>query len=741
LINASPDHAPALKVRLSELMANWPRPPVFQIMLAAYVAVLLAAAVVWAALQMPGTSVRFLPAGAEIRVAAADGRVIASLKREARVTFTSPAGQVSDAAEALVQDYTPDSAAMDVAAWYADRTRLARMLADGDVRMAFRDGGVDRILTLRPERQTLSGLSADVWMLLGGGLVVWMLGAWIGVLRPRDWGARLFALAALGTLLASFSGALFDARALSADGDLLWALNTTNLIGTSLYAAATVAQFAFFPRTIVRPFWLAVLAVAALVWALAGAAGWLSLETYYAGLLAHLPVFVWLLWRQWRSADLDPLDRGALRWIGLITLTGAGFLVVMMATPKLMGAPSIASDGTAFGPLIFIYAGMAVAVGRYRLLDLDLWAYRLILVALAALALLAVDAALVMALHLQTGAALSLSILAVAGAYLPLRTRLWRRMTRQRAVSDDALFGMAASVAFKPDPAARRSGWLALLRTLFTPLEMTPLDEGEVVSTPHLRRNGLELVVPPAATGPAMLLRYRNQGQALFRKADVQLAAQLVGLIRQAESARESYWRGVNEERVRIARDLHDDVSARLLTSLHRDDLSAVRGDVREAMADIRVILSGLSGDAIALDQVIADLRHETSERLATAGLALEWPISLSDAEPTVLDYGVYKVLISAVRETVTNTLKHARATRMTVEVLEVRDHLLATISDDGQGRDGAPEHLSSGRGLGNLRARLEEIGGSLVFERSSAGARTELRIPLSAERMSDLEA
>lgn len=719
------DSAPAWKVRLSGLMASWPRAPVFQILLAAYVGILLAVAVVWTALQMPGAEVRFLPHGAQIRIQAGGGRVLALLPAKAPVVFTSPAGTVRDVAEAMVQDYAPDGATTDVAAWYADRTRLARMLGEGEVRLSWGDGAH----TLRPVGQTLSGLSADVWMLLGGGLVVWIIGAWIWVLRPTDWGARMFALAALGLLIAAFSGALFDAKALSASGGLLWALNALNLVGSSLYAAATLAQFAVFPQRIVAPAWLAVLALAAVAWAVGGAMGWLSLETYYAGLLAHLPVFAWLLWRQWRNAQLSPLDRGALRWIGLITLVGAGLLVVTMAAPKLMKSPSIASDGTAFGPLIVIFAGMAVAVGRYRLLDLDLWAYRLILAVLAALGLLAVDGALVLALHVQTGAALSLSILAVAAAYLPLRSRLWRGMTQHQAVSHDALFEMAASVAFKPDPAARRAGWLDLMRRLFTPLEIAALDEP--IAAPQLRQQGLELVVPAIAGGPATLLRYRGRGQGMFRKPDVQLAAQLVGLMRQAESARESYWRGVNEERVRIARDLHDDVSARLLTSLHRDDLPAARRDVREAMADIRVILSGLSGDAIALEQVIADLRHETAERLAYAGLSLDWPIHLGEAGPRVLDYGVYKVLISSVRETVTNTLKHARASSLRVEVEEAEDRLRVVVRDDGAGGEATSPRVGGGQGLRNLRGRLEQIGGSLAFALGAGGARTELTIPL----------
>ena len=232
-----------------------------------------------------------------------------------------------------------------------------------------------------------------------------------------------------------------------------------------------------------------------------------------------------------------------------------------------------------------------------------------------------------------------------------------------------------------------------------------------------------------------MILRYRGQGQGRFRKADVQLTRQLLSLIRHADAARDSYSRGVNEERTRIARDLHDDVSARLLTSLHRENLHAVRGDVRSAMAEIRVIINGLSGDAVDLDQILADLRHETAERLATAGLALHWPIGLGASQTTVLDYRIYKVLISSVRETVTNTLKHASATRVDVAVHVDLTHLLVVISDDGVGAPAAPPR--SGRGLINLRTRLEQIDGELEFEHTIAGARTQLRMPMHGARVS----
>ena len=715
-------------------LGTWlPNAPGLQILLLTYLVVMLATAVVWAGQQMPGSALRFLAVGGEIKIASSRGQVLAFLAPETPVTFTSSSGSITDRAGTLVQDYVPDGAERSVAAWYADRSRLARMLAQDEVRMVYRDAGVDQVQLLKPARQTLSDFSADVWLLLGGGVLVWIIGVWIWVLRARDWGVRMFALAALGIVSAALSGALFDARALSAHGGLLWALNSINLAGTSLYAAATLGQFASFPRMLVRPAWLGALIVTALAWALATAGGLLSLKVYYAGLLAHLPALVWLLWRQWRVTGLNALDRGALRWVGLITLTGAGLLAVMMAGPKLMRSPSVASDGMAFGPLVFVYAGMAIAVGRYRLLDLDLWAYRLLVAVLAALALLAIDAALVLLLKVETGSALSLSILVVASAYLPLRTKLLRGLIGTQAVSDADLFAMVTLVAFKSDPAERRAGWLDLTQKLFAPLEVTSFETGlEPTAGPQIHHNGLELALPPAAGAPAMLLRYRSQGQGRFRKADVQLTRQLLTLMRSAESAREGYSRGVNEERGRIARDLHDDVSARLLTSLHRDDVQMARGDVRAAMADIRIIINGLSGDAVALDQVVADLRHETAERLATAGLALHWPIGLGSDHPTVLDYRIYKVLISALRETVTNTLKHAKATQVTIEIHEEAQALRVTIADDGKAGSDTSASPSRGRGLNNIQARLQQIGGQVSFDRGVMGARTELRIPLA---------
>ncbi|CAN5473623.1 hypothetical protein BH10PSE4_BH10PSE4_26530 [soil metagenome] len=715
------------------ITASGVRAPASRILLLGHLAALLALAVVWAALQMPAAGLRVVPDHDQVALIGPDRRILAVLPTDTILGLAGSTDVVADRAEGFLQDYAPVGDRAAIARWYADRSKLAAMIARGPLQVRYVAGGRLHLQTLTPRPRSLADLSLDVWMLLGGGLAVFVVGVWIWALRPRDWAPRMLALAALGILVTAFSGALFDAKELTADGRLLWTLNALNLVGSNLCAAATVAQFLFFPTPLARPIWLVPAGLAAVAWGLAGGLGWLPASAYYAGLLAHVPVLAALLALQWRRVEQRPLDRGALRWIGLITLCGSGLLVVMMAAPKLLGGPSAASDGFAFVPLIFVYGGMALAVGRYRLFDLDLWAYRIVVGALTALALLALDALLVMALHVEGGAALGVSIVVVALVYLPLRAWVWKRLAGRAAISDDALFELAASVAFKPDAAERRADWTALLRRLFDPLEVSRSDLAP--TAPVLLEDGLALVVPAAAGEAATTLRYPAQGRRLFTATDTRLVAQLVLLMGKAEAARDSYARGVLEERERIARDLHDDVSARLLTSLHREDVREVRRDVRDAMADIRVILSGLSGDQVELNQILADLRHETAERLKAAGVTLVWPIAPeglgNGVERRVLDYALYKTLISALREIVTNTIKHAGATRLSVEVREEAGRLRIVVIDDGRAASDLGRATGGGHGLKNIRFRLERLGGTLAFERADTGARTELVLPL----------
>jgi signal transduction histidine kinase len=707
------------------------RSPGWTVVAAAYGCAALVFAILIVAMRMPNIGVSFVPQGKQI-AAQSEGRVLALLQPGDPVEISSAAGLFWAPAGQLVQDFAPTGAARDIGAWYRDRDRLAAAGRPPAV-LTVPVGKAPQSFALHPHTRRFSDLSADVWMLLGQGCVIGLLGVWILVVRPGDAGGRFFALSCLGILMAAFSGAVFDARELTANGRLLAVMMGFNFIGSNLSAAGVVGLFLLQPTRLVRPLIPALLACLAVAAGVLNGLGWLPLSDFYLGLVLLSGLFLTVLTIQWFRSRGNPAARAVLRWVGATTLVGTGGLTLAMAAPQLFGLPSMGGDGLSFIPLFLTYGGIAFGVGGHRLFDLDRWSHRLILGAAGALALLACDALLIGGLGLGGRTAFAISILVVGYLYFPARLLLWRWIAGRPALSDSELFQIATQVAFAADPADRRHKWRQLLGRLFDPLDIAVLEDSP--SAPAARADGAELILPATIGDTGLVLRYRAKGRKLFDSGQVRLAHELVDLMRKAEQTRDEYTRGVIEERQRIARDLHDDVSARLLTSLHRDDVSQVRADVRKAMADIRTIVSSLTGEKFALDQVMADLRYETGERLGVAKIGLVWPLPSTPFDGRLLEYLTYKGLISSHREIVSNILQHAEASQVVVSVQAVGDILSMTVEDDGKGLGAGSRSGRTGNGLRNINHRLSQLRGSCVMGAGEQGTRVEVTIPLQESR------
>ena len=184
-------------------------------------------------------------------------------------------------------------------------------------------------------------------------------------------------------------------------------------------------------------------------------------------------------------------------------------------------------------------------------------------------------------------------------------------------------------------------------------------------------------------------------------------------------------------ERERIARDLHDllghtlsliTLKAELARKLvdrdpqrAKQEMQDVEHTSRAALADVREAISGYRGQGLAAELLRA------RQTLETAGITVDCEASevpLSPAQETVLAL--------ALREAVTNVVRHAQA--QTCSVRLGRDDQLCTleIADNGCGADG-PE----GNGLRGMRERLEAIGGSLQRQ-TAAGTRLVIHLPLA---------
>jgi signal transduction histidine kinase len=189
----------------------------------------------------------------------------------------------------------------------------------------------------------------------------------------------------------------------------------------------------------------------------------------------------------------------------------------------------------------------------------------------------------------------------------------------------------------------------------------------------------------------------------------------------------------VLSDRDRIARDLHDHVIQRLFAI--GLSLQGTRGGAStDTPRRISGALDDLQGVVQEIRTAIFDLHGGTVTRLrqrleeAVSRMTVDSPMrsSLHVSGPlSVVDAALADHAEAVVRETISNVVRHARASTVTVNVT-VDDDLTITVTDDGVG---FPDHVTRS-GLANLAARAEGCGGRLTL-RSDPGATVIWTAPL----------
>ena len=187
-------------------------------------------------------------------------------------------------------------------------------------------------------------------------------------------------------------------------------------------------------------------------------------------------------------------------------------------------------------------------------------------------------------------------------------------------------------------------------------------------------------------------------------------------------------------ERERIGRDLHDllghtlslvalksELAGRLLPhdpAAARVEIGEVETVARQALAQVREAVAGIRATGLAAELAAARLALLSAEVKLDQKLA---PIGLAPAAESAL--------AMALREAVTNVLRHAGATRVDVELALVDGEPVLSVSDDGRGgvdRDG--------HGLAGMRERLAAVGGRVEIDSPpDGGTRVRLWLPRPA--------
>ena len=210
------------------------------------------------------------------------------------------------------------------------------------------------------------------------------------------------------------------------------------------------------------------------------------------------------------------------------------------------------------------------------------------------------------------------------------------------------------------------------------------------------------------------------------------------------------------EERRRIARELHDEIGQGLTALVMqlgtvegaldpgadsvRPRLQAVREQTSEMIENVRRLMLDLRPAVLDDLGLVPAIRWYAESHLPQAGIEARVSISNLD-EHERLPRRLELVAFRLAQEAVTNVIRHAQAKRAVISLGRVADGLELSVEDDGRGFDpeGAPRNGRRGWGLAGMRERVALLGGTLsVTSRPGCGTRVAATMPVEDTRDAD---
>ena len=210
----------------------------------------------------------------------------------------------------------------------------------------------------------------------------------------------------------------------------------------------------------------------------------------------------------------------------------------------------------------------------------------------------------------------------------------------------------------------------------------------------------------------------------------------LAGMTRKLVEAQE-------EERARIARELHDDVSQRLvLLTVELDQLrgdpSTIRSRVKELQKkisdisnDIQVLSHDLHSSRLEYMGVAAGMKSWCREFAERQKLEIDFRHDVSSALPTEIGMCLFRVL----QEALHNAAKHSGVKRMEVQLHEESRSIYLIVSDPGRGFDVKAVEQGKGLGLISMRERIRLVNGTFTIEsKPLSGTTIRVQVPFRSE-------
>jgi len=240
----------------------------------------------------------------------------------------------------------------------------------------------------------------------------------------------------------------------------------------------------------------------------------------------------------------------------------------------------------------------------------------------------------------------------------------------------------------------------------------------------------------------ALVANYRDVTHRKIAEEELKESReQLRNLSRHINAARE-------EERTRISREIHDELGQKL--TVLKMSVSRLRQALPREPEALRssasAILESIDGLLRTVRDLSTELRPVVLDHLGLVE-AIKWQARQFESRTGIacgirsrldgvaVDPNRSTDLFRVVQEALTNVVRHARATRVQIQLLREAGDLLLEVSDNGQGIQQEDGSRQASLGLLGIRERIQALGGTVeISSTSGSGTRLRVRIPLVAK-------
>ena len=591
--------------------------------------------------------------------------------------------------------------------------QLASVLDQAEVRLYFDDGTTAEV---QPGPRGLPGLPILFWLLALFALGLYLV-AMIVVLAhpsPRNLVYAVMTLCQSGNLLFIAVERVFD---FGLPGPIArWDMPARAAFDL-LTAAAMVNAACLHPRRLPGSGWIALAgwaAVLSLVGGIAtGALGnaWWWTQAAVIGLgLTAIGLLSW-------SYQIEPHPFAImLRRFGIVAAATWTLLTAALATAdRLPGLPHNVAD---VGSLVwYVFLGSLLLLVPFLARSQNFMREFSLLAAISTVAT-SLDLLFVAVFSLGQFASLTLSLFVSLALYSGVRQWILNQLLGSSMPTTERMFEQLYRVAREVEARPERAPILLakLLGDLFEPLEVQVVERR--IDRTRVAGDGTGMLVPVPMLGGdagapgAVRIRFAQRGRRLFTAEDARLTDRIVEQLRRAVRFDKAVEQGRNEERLRLAQDLHDDIGARLLTLMYKAQSPEIEDYVRHTLQDLKTLTRGLAASNHRLSHAAAEWKSDLTHRLKAAQVELKWTFVFDD--DVLLTVVHWSTLTRILRELVSNVIAHARAQRLEIDFRLENDCIDLTIADDGIGRN--PRSWSHGLGLGGVRKRVKQLGGQVEW-------------------------